>query len=398
MNYSTNPRFLNRNLLATLCLVTAFAFLLIYSFARPDRVVGPLVRDADAFTLVYQLGTDASNLTRLLATHRGPLREPIDASAALELARLALARYRAGGNTRFLGLAKATLAPWWQLAEPPPGIWLLRGRILQTEHQFVQAAQDLSRLNRRYASNVEALLLETDSWRRAGKIESAKRACIALAFVGRLDLAQFCSAQIMMSVGQLERAHALLVTAIDMADDQPQAERAWARSIYADSLAARGELDKANELWVTILQAQGDNLSYRLAYADLLLMQSDWPAVTDLLRENAQTKAVLVRLCIAARKTDSADYPRLLDTLRQRFDLVEKSTSAHLYLRDRALFALLIEDDGDRALGLALQNWNLQKGWEDGELVLRAARAAGDQSAAKRVEDWRQAAAAGIAE
>ncbi len=398
MIYSANLRFLNRNILATLCLVTAFAFLLIYSFARPVRVVGPLVRDADAATLIYRLDTDSSNLASLLATQRGPLREPIDSSSSLELALVALSRYRASGNTRFLGVAKATLARWWEQAEPPPGIWLLRGRILQTEHQFVKAAQDLSRLNRRYASNVEALLLETDSWRRAGKIGSAKRACLTLAFAGRLDLAQFCSAEILMSVGQPERAHALLETAINMADDQPQAERAWAHSIYADSLAARGEFDKANDLWVTILQAQGDNLSYRLAYADLLLMQSEWPAVVSLLAENAQSTAALLRLCIAARKTDSADYPRLLETLRQRFDIVERSTSAHLYLRDRALFALLIEDDSDRALGLALQNWRLQKGWEDGELVLRAALAAGDNQAARRVEDWRQAAAAGIAQ
>jgi len=56
--------------------------------------------------------------------------------------------------------------------------------------------------------------------------------------------------------------------------------------------------------------------------------------------------------------------------------------------QDEAWFRLVFDADPKRALALALTNWSLQKEPRDAEIVLLAALAARDRSAAKPVIDW----------
>ena len=198
----TSHRF---NLLA-LCGVTGAALLLIFALSEDRGSSRQLIRAADARTLLYRLDTHSEGFSDLMAARRGLDRAPDDALQALRLSRLALEHYRITGNTRFLGVAKAALSPWWDAPEPAVEIWLTRGRILQTEHQFIRAARDLAALNTHHPGHIEALLLETDAWRRGGNIVAAKRSCIKLAFAGRADLAHYCSAEILLSVGRFEGA------------------------------------------------------------------------------------------------------------------------------------------------------------------------------------------------
>ncbi|NNL54039.1 MAG: hypothetical protein HKP32_02670, partial [Woeseia sp.] len=59
--------------------------------------------------------------------------------------------------------------------------------------------------------------------------------------------------------------------------------------------------------------------------------------------------------------------------------------------RERALFELDVMQQPQAALRAAQRNWAIQKGFEDAELLLRAAAAAGDDAAAQAVLTWRKA-------
>lgn len=390
MSFTMNPRQIN---FVALCLVTLASLMAIFAFATGQESKRKLVREADAFTPIYQIAANDPQLTDLLAARRVHELDPRNSMRALQLSRLALTRYRSGGNTRYLGLARAALAPWWDSPEPALEIWLARGRILQSGHRFIEAARDLAALNQRHPRNIEALLLETDAWRRAGEIALAKRSCVRLAFSGRLDLAHYCGAEILLSSGEYQAAQALLASIIEDAANLSEGERAWAYAIYADSLVANANQRQARLVWQRILQSIDVPLAYRLAYADLLLNLQDWPAVVELLSQDRDTTAAMLRLAIAARNSDSVQYRQLRAQLAYRFAQV--SDDSGLYLRDRAIHALSIMDDPATALDFAMQNWVLQKGWEDSALVLRLARIVDDSEALQRVERWQQTARGG---
>jgi hypothetical protein len=378
--------------MAALCLVTVSALILIFAFSEEPAKSVTLIHSAPAFTPIYEVTAPSQQLTELRAAQSVLGADPDNADAALNLSRVALGLYQLVGNARFLGLAKASLTPWWHSGAAPLPIWLTRARIKQTEHQFEQAATDLSALNSQHRGNIEALLLETDAWRRAGKIYAAKKACIAVALAGRTDLASVCSAEILLALGDANRANTLLSEALAGMTQQPPAVRDWAWSIYADSFTALDQNDKAAEIWSVLTQSAQSPLSYRLAYADLLLTMSQWQQVSDLLSDRADNTAALLRLVIAARRSGGMNLTTMQDELEQRLKIAATSGAAELYLRDQALFAWKIEDNPTLALDFARRNWDLQKSWEDTELVLRIAIAAKDSAAQALIRAWRATA------
>ena len=371
-------------------MVTVFALMLIFYFSEEKQAETGLLRSASAFTPIYQAADYSQDLVALLAAQRVFNANPSNPKTAIKLSRFSLQMYQSNGNARFLGAAKSALQPWWDVSEPPLEIWLTRGRLLQTEHYFETAAQDLSRLNSSHPGNIEALLLETDAWRRAGRINPAKKACIALAFAGRPDLTLFCTAEILLSLGESKKAEAILGNRLDDIRSLGLGEQAWAWSIYADSLLAIGELDQAERIWDSIAQSRELLLSYKLSYADVLIALSRWQQVTELLAADADKTAALLRLSLAAKNTAAVDYETMRERLAARLEVAAESAAAHLYLREQALYAFWIEEDSKSALEFALLNWEKQKGWEDVELVLTIARSIDDTAALEQIQQWRE--------
>lgn len=379
----------NPKQLAALCIVTVFAIFLIFVIGAQNREKSDLIRSAGAYTPIYQFTEQSTGLTKLIQHQQLLSKNPLDAALAHKTARLSLQQYSTNGNSRFLGTAKSALAPWWTDPEPPLDIWLTRARITQTKHDFKAAAKDLSLLNRKHRGKVGALLLESDTWRRAGLIVPAKTACISVAFTGRPDLTRFCTVEILLSQGDFSQAGKLMQNTMKSTLNLPAPQQTWARSIYADTLLANGQLDAAAEIWASVIQTGTAMLTHRLAYADVLITQSRWQQVYDLLIKDIDNTAALLRLTVAARQIDESEYPKLRDRLASRLKTAATTKQANLYLRERALFSLWIEQDSSQALDYALRNWGYQKGWEDSELVLHIAKINGNKAAIRQIEQWR---------
>ena len=369
-------------------MVTVFAIFLIFLISAQNREQNDLIRNANALTPIYQFTQLSPGLNELIQQQQLLSQDPLDTTLALKTARLSLKQYSNNGNTRFIGTAKLALSPWWTAPEPPLGIWLTRARITQTEHYFEAAANDLALLNSKYRGNLEGLLLESDAWRRAGLITAAKKACIAVAFAGRPDLARFCTVEILLSQGNFIKADKLMKNSIDTTLNLTTAPQIWARSIYADVLLANGQLDAAAAIWASVMQTGAAMLTHRLAYADVLIAQARWQQVYNLLSKDSDNTAALLRLSVAAQHVVELEYPKLRDQLINRLQIAATTKQANLYLRERALFSLWIEQDSSQALEHALQNWRYQKGWEDTQLVLNIARIDGNKAALRKIELW----------
>jgi hypothetical protein len=311
-----------------------------------------------------------------------------DAQQAVATATLALNMFQSSGDAQFLAAAEAALAAWSDTPQPPRAVWMLRARLLQAHHQFAAAAQDIATFNRVHGDTAETLLLEADTWRRAGMIATARRACLRLALLGRDDLARFCAADVLLSLGEAEAALALLTSVIVAAGDNPSPEREWGMAIYADALSANGELAQAATVWESIAPFPTAPLSYRLAYADVLLSQSHYEAVKTLLGDHTQSAAALLRLAVAASRLGDEGAVMWQAMLQDRLAQADHHAGSGAHLREQALIALWLEGNAEKSLQLAERNWEQQKGWEDAHLVLMIAPLLGREDAMRRVRGW----------
>jgi tetratricopeptide (TPR) repeat protein len=365
----------------------SMAAMLLWGAADRDSPAVPQPLQAD--TLVMELDGGGDPILRLAAAWRALQLQPGHADAATRYAGLALTYYGTSGDARFLGYAEGALAPWREAMNPPRSVWLLRGRILQTQHRFADAGADLDRLLAVHGDSAEAMLLAADAWRRAGDIGRARSRCAGLAFAGWPDLARYCAADVLLSLGKTQEADQLLSSGEVVYADMPTETAQWRLAVAADAAAAAGRAAEARALFEQALAIPGAGIALHVAYADLLLGEGRSQDAVDALSDLPDADAVLLRRAIAARRLRHDSFNQLRERLRVRFADAGAFDTARLHLREQALFELLVEDDPDAALALAEENWTLQKGWDDAALLIQAARAADRPEAAHPVEDWR---------
>src|SRR3954463_10013827 len=106
----------------------------------------------------YVPATDAQVLERLpfkpndpvardMARLRGQLqRDPRQLDIAVQLARRYYDMVGEEGDPRYLGYAQASLAPWWNMPQPPVEVQVLRASLGQFRHDFAGANSDLSQV------------------------------------------------------------------------------------------------------------------------------------------------------------------------------------------------------------------------------------------------------------
>ena len=365
--------------------------MLLWQPAGRGSTPGSLALETD--TVVLRLAEGDAALDRLAAAAGELKAGPGDPGSASRYARLALERYALTGDARFLGYAEGALAHWREDESPPESIWLLRGRILQTQHRFADAAAELDRLLAANGPNAEGLLLAADAWRRVGNLDHAKARCAGLAFAGWPTFAKYCVADVLLSLGKAEQAHALLssgqIGSGDAPPGSPQMAQ-WMLAIAGDAAAAAGCTPEARTLYETALAVPGAGIALHAAYADLLLGKGLPREALAALAGLPDADAVLLRRAIAAKQLGLAAFGGLRQRLLDRFADARAFGADTLHLREQALFALMVEADADAALTLAAENWAVQKGWEDAELLMQAARAAGRAEAARAIDDWRK--------
>lgn len=312
--------------------------------------------------------------------------EPASPELASQLAQHYIELGRISADPRHYGYAQAALAPWWDEAQPPSEILLLRATILQNRHDFDGALNDLARLLKRQPLNGQAWLTRAVVLSVVGDYQNALKSCRPLPkLMGRLPAAA-CYASIASLTGQAEQSYRLLQ---QMLQRYPQAQavvRNWALTVLAEIAVRLGYNEDAERYFRQAL-ALHRGVYLLSVYADFLLDQNRPETVRALLAEETRSDPLLLRLALAEQRLNSPRLSELAQMLDDRI-AATRMRGDKPHLGDSARFYLHVKKQPDTALSLALQNWQQQREPKDTLLLLEAALSAGDEAAIQKIMRW----------
>lgn len=345
----------------------------------------PFVPQGDGYVLeaVKASGTAAirkemRSLERLVAA------EPRNASAALRLAKVHIGLARDEADPRHFGRAEAVLAPWLAATNPPTEAWVLRSAVRQGSHDFDGAMADLDAALAAEPTHVGAWLSRLTIQCVRSDFEGARRSAARLLRSGDELVATAAAAQVASLTGNSAGAARMLETAVDRNPSATPGIRSWCLALLADIRMRRGEPVPAEAAFRGALSLTPRDPQLLGAYADFLLDHGRGAEVGPLLEGFPQVDALQLR--VAEAETDPTVRARVVARLRSGVEL-NRARGDRVHLREEARFHLRLLGDATGALGLALENWKVQREPADARVLLEAAQAARDAEAARRLLD-----------
>jgi tetratricopeptide (TPR) repeat protein len=312
---------------------------------------------------------------------------PEDLSTAIRLAAGDAELGRSRSDPRYDGYAEAALAPWWDLAEPPVPVLLLRATLIQRRHDFEAALADLDRVLARQPDHPQAWLSKATILALRGESEGALAACAQLS--GRLDplIEAGCVASVARNTGGTAAAYSMLAARAGNSGGIDPRIMVWTHTLLGELAAQLSDPAQAEVHFLGGLNADGDDPYLLGAYADLLLDQDRAEGARQLLEDREAVDPLLLRLAIAEDHLDHPARDRHVAMLAERFKAARRRGDV-VHRREEARFTLALLGQPERALGLALANVAVQREPADLRLVLETALAAGRLEAAGPVLQW----------
>lgn len=309
--------------------------------------------------------------------------KPQDAELAARLARQAIEISRRDGDPRWMGQAQGALQPWWNQADPPTGIRLLRATILQNQHDFAAALRDLDAVVRQTPQDPQAWLTRGSVLQVLGRYDDAKSACDVLLRIGAPWHGQACLLELASLQGQGEPTMTALRT---LRRQAPAALQSWLALIEAELAERLGRQTEAETLYKQLLLTAPDAYTEG-AFADFLLDQGRAAEVIQRLQKQQRNDGLLLRLALAYAQAKDARLDGTVQALRARFNAARERGDA-VHRREEARFALWLLKRPGTALQLAKANWAVQKEPADARIFLEAAHAAGQDRVADTVREF----------
>lgn len=363
------------------------ALALALAFGRASATAYVPGSDAE---VIEQLpgGVDVRADRTLRAMHALLAKRPDDLDIALRLAQAYVDRARALSDPRPLGQAEAVLGQWWQAADPPVPVLVLRATIRQSTHQFAPARADLERAVARDASNAQAWLTLSTVQLVTGDFEAARAACEHVEALSAAAIGTLCNAAIDGVSGRAQAAYDRVTVLLERGDVAPNDRvRTWA-STLAGELAERLDRSADAERWYRASLAIDPGDAYTLAaYADFLLDAGRAADVVALIAADTPIDNLLLRRALADRVLQSADASRSKDALADRFAALH-ARGDRVHLREEARYTVALAGDAEAALALALDDWAIQKEPLDARIALECAIAAGRPHDADAIVEW----------
>ena len=308
---------------------------------------------------------------------------PNDVPLACDVARRHIEQGRATGDPRYYGYAQAALAPWWNQADAPVEVMVLRATLHQNQHRFDQALVDLNAVLKRNPKHAQARLTKAVVLQVRGEFGGAEAECRALSRIAEPVVTATCLAAAQSLNGELKSSYARLSRLSEMPGVTPEL-RGWMLSYLADMATRLGDNQAAEKYFLDALGIDRDDRFTLAAYGDFLLDQKRPAEVLALLRGQERIDGLLLRIALAQRALNDRHWLNSRDLLAARFEAA-RLRGEQVHQREEARFTLSLLDQPNAALALALTNWSVQKEPADAWLVLAAARAAGQRNAAKDV-------------
>ena len=311
---------------------------------------------------------------------------PSSVAAATALANAYYRISRSEGDPRLLGYAQAALMPWWKDAEAPTTVLVMRATILQSNHEFERALDDLSKAIAREPRNARALLLRASIRTVQGKYDEARADCERSQGLAPDRNVVACLAGVDALTGKARSASLALERSRAAMANAPPDARAWIESLLGE-IAQRQDDTVAEKHFRAALAADSRDLYTLAAYCDWLLDHARPAEVIPLVEKQQRVDALLLRLALAQKALRRVDAESSIATLHARF-AASRARGDTVHRREEARFRLEAEQDATVALQLAKENWAVQREPADLRILAEAAVAAGDVSAVETVRQW----------
>ena len=335
--------------------------------------------------LPYAASDPAARQLRLL---RDALKkQPDNLPLALRVARGYMELGRASGDPRYAGYAQSALAQWWDLGSPPPEVLILRATLNQRVHLFNAALKDLAVLLEADPRDAQALLLRATILGVIGAFDKARSDCVALDGLASELIATACLDNVNAMTGKLNASYEQLQKAVAKYPGAPPNIKNWAFTSLGE-MAARAGLPAEAEAYFRQALSIDSNDNYLLAaWSDFLLDRKRPSEVQALLRDDTRIDPLLLRYALALKALGAPETATFVAQLRDRFE-ASHLRGDRVHLREEARFSLELLGDAKAAVGLAGENWQVQKEVADLRVLLESALAAHAPGEASVARDW----------
>ncbi len=337
------------------------------------------VNDSDVIEVLPAVSGGRAEARRL---RKQLAQQPKDPVLALSVAKRYLEQAHELGDPRFAGMAMSAIEAWTDEATMPDGILLMRANLQQYLHEFDASALSLQRLLARPSAQPrpQAWLTLATVRRVQGRYADSDAACKQVAQAGSALHAQACLAENAALRGDADGARAtfkqLLAT-----PGLAAATQAWLTTSLAELEQRAGRASAADAAFRASLKLDADAYA-TLAYADFLIEQKRPREALALLKDQARSDAVVLRLAIAGTQAKAASAAADVAEMRERINLANQRPDAKVYHgREQAMFALFVDARPEQALELARGNVAQQREPLDLLVLAQAARASGQAAA-----------------
>lgn len=294
-------------------------------------------------------------------------------AAADQAKQLIIASRKNGGDPRLLGRAQAVLAPWWNEASPPHDVRLMRATLKQSQHDFEGSLADLDALVKEDPSDAQAWLTRATVLQVLARYDEAMRSCGALVPLVSEETSTVCRAPLLALTGRSDEAVA----------EVGKFNAPWAMSVKGELLRWRGDEAAAQVALQQALRADPDDSYTRLLLAESLRVSGKSSEVAALFAGRQLNDAELLSVVLAQNGAESAERAELAERIK-----ASRARGETLHRREESRYALKVEGDAALALELAVENWKVQREPADAQVLLEAAKAAGDEKAAAPAVEW----------
>ena len=313
--------------------------------------------------------------------------QPQDLGTATRLAWRYQAEVAATGDPRYMGYIQAALQPWWTQPEPPPEVRVLRAVVLQFDHRFEPALDDLRAVLGRDPQDVTAIAWQLAIQLVRADYPGARTSCQQMAPLVSPLVGTACRAQVDAMTGKAAAAAVALHASLNSEAGADIGERLWSLTRLAEIEERRGEFAAAEAAFERALALNQPDVYLQAAHADFLLDRGRAADVLQRLKDRGRADVLLLRLALAAKAAGDSRAAAFQAELQARFDAARlRGDTSHR--KEESRHALALRGDVPLALRLARENWAEQKEPADARTLLEAALAARDKAAAAPVLQW----------
>ena len=297
-------------------------------------------------------------------------------------------------DPRAYGRTLAIIEQWPDNVGKPVSLRLIAAAVLQHNHEFVPALDELRTVLEEEPGNAQALMIQAQIGLVTAHYPLTQQSCDAL--VNRVERAfQInCQAQLDGVTGKADTALDTLTQELD--SGRPMSRQALLEiHITIATIAHRlGENDMAGQHYLAALTMAPDNTYLLSNYAQWLLQQERYRDVIALLgsepdpTSNVELGVMLTNALLSS--SDAANSNRaasLIAELEAYFETAYRR-GENLPVKEFARFALDIQGRPEAALEAAMKNWSSQKEPSDALLLAEAATAASRQDVIENLRDW----------